>query len=153
MFKLRNFLTSLYRQESLIEDVRKEVAKEYGIDPKNLRCRIRIIPLPIIYFTKKIGDKVYHAVGKILGAYNWLRNEICIDALLYFKSKFSPSALRMYVRTLAEEFSHRAQACLGKLRPRRFWDYLQNYASDENEREAKSVAERVASKVLGKYTY
>ena len=146
MLKFYRFFTnSLY--SNLIEEVKQEVAREFNINPANLNCKIKILPLPKFYFFKKIGNKLYAFIGKILGAYNPLKKEIYIDSFLWFKSKFNFDVLKLYLKTLAEEFAHRAQHYLGKLKPYYFEDYFRSKV----EREAKKVAQKVTKRLLKNY--
>jgi len=145
------WIKSLYSKD-LDEEVIEEVAREYRISPNELKKEIRgvnILPLPFISYAKKIGNKVYKKIGKVLGAYNPLRKEIYIDLWVYLQKVFGN--LKPYVKTFAEEVCHAAQKYLGRLKPRSFSDYLENYENDENEREAKEKAEKVTRRMLSKY--
>lgn len=147
----KSFADRLYSNEKLLEITKKEVAKAYGI-PKTVLDEVKTtyMPLPWFVYIQKIGNKVKGFLGKILGMYKraFNKKEIVIDYLLALKSRYSYEALKQYVKTLAEEFAHAAQDYLGKLKPKNFLDYLKNYRKDENEIEAKRVAEKVSKKVL-----
>ncbi len=140
-------LRSLYNHKRLVEAVKEEVAKEYGIPKKALNVPVRYVLLPWLIIKKGFS----YLVGKILGAYVRGKKEILIDYSLLFKSLFSYNALKTYIKTLAEEFAHAAQDYLGKLKAKRFDEYIKNYDTDENEIEAKKVANKVADKVLGSF--
>jgi hypothetical protein len=145
----RRLLQKLYA--GLESRIVEEVAKENKIDPSRLRCRIRIVPLPVIHVLKRIGNKVYHFIGKVLGAYDPRTNDTYIDLGLYLRRYLSLDYLKAYIKTLAEELQHRVQKLRGKLRPRRFVDYILNYFRDRNEIEAKRVADRVCRRILTSY--
>ena len=64
-----SLIKGLYSKD-LDEEIVEEVAREYKISPNQLKKEIEevnILPLPIISYAKKIGNKVYKKVIKILG--------------------------------------------------------------------------------------
>lgn len=147
----KNLVGNLYSRK-IEDEVVNEVAKEYKMNPHDLRNRIKIKVgfLPFISYIKRIGNKIYRRVGKVLGVYNPLKKEIYIDFWIYLQKLFGN--LKPYVKVLAEEVCHAVQDYLGRLKPHRsFDDYLQNYENDENEIEAKEKAERVTNRILQKY--
>ncbi len=139
-----SLLKSLYNHKRLVDAVKEEVAKEYKIPKKALNIPVRYALLPWLIIKKGFS----YLVGKILGVYAREKKEILIDYSLWFKSLFSYNALKTYIKTLAEEFAHAAQDYLGKLKAKRFDEYIKNYENDENEIEAKRVANKVADRVL-----
>jgi hypothetical protein len=116
-----------------------------------LRTRIRIVPLPIICFFKRVGSRIYRFIGKVLGAYDPSSDDTYIDLGLYLRRYLSLDHLKAYIKTLAEELQHKVQRLKGRLRPRRFVDYILNYFRDRNEIEAKRVADRVCRRILASY--
>ena len=134
---------------NLDEIIKEEVAKELNVPKRVLDdIEVKYRPLPYIHYFEKAGKKVYRKIGKILGAYNPRLKEIYIDIGLKLKSLFNPESL---IAVKSEEYSHAAQDHKGKLKPRRFWDYLRNYSKDINEIEAKRVADKVTDRIMGKY--
>lgn len=148
--RFRNLTKSLYNV-NLNDEIIREVAKEYNVSPRNLGVRIKYKFLPVIHYLRSIGNRVYHAVGKVLGEYDPNTTDVYVDRGLWMRSRFSLGALRSYIKTVAEEVSHYIQHYLGKLDLRMSpLDYLRNYGSNINEIEAKRVADKVASRIMEK---
>lgn len=144
-------IKALY-EPTILEEAKEEVAKEYGLSTRELDVDVRHVHLPVIQRIKIAGGNVYREIGKILGAYNPELNKIYLDTGLRIKSLFDPEAWRTYLNSYVHELTHVAHKIKGKLKPRNdFSDYLDNYEDDENEVEARRVADKVTSKLLGKY--
>lgn len=139
-FDARSLASNLY-SGPLDQVVKREVAREYGVNENNLPSKVEYKSLPNV-----IGRNL---IGKIMGAYDSVRRQISIDPHDY-------SRMNIYekIKLLAEEYAHAAQHVKGKLRNayRSFQDYLRNYGNDPNEREAKMVATKIANKVAPKYS-
>lgn len=138
----------------LNEDIAREVAKEYNIHPDDLDTNIRYRPLPVIHYIKRVGNKIHHTIGKIMGVYDPDTKDITIDLNLRRRLGSGLGSLKAYVSTVAEEISHRAQHYLGKLdldmTPDEYLD-PDNYRTNKNEVEAKGIAENVANRIARKY--
>jgi hypothetical protein len=130
--------------QPLEEIVREEVAKDCGID-KNELPEVEFKPLPFITKLTNYGKVI---IGKIAGAFDWLKRKIYIDPLDYFLSNTYEK-----IKLLAEEFYHAADDLKGRLKNkyRSFEEYLENYHRDEDEIRAKERAERIAEKIVNKY--
>ncbi|MEM5879502.1 MAG: hypothetical protein QXU74_03360 [Candidatus Aenigmatarchaeota archaeon] len=139
-----SLLVWLFGPISLEEKVRREVARECGVDENQLP-KIEYRPLPFIARMTKYGKTI---IGKIAGAYDTLRHKIYIDPLDYLFSN-----LYEKVKLLAEEFYHAADNLKGKLKNKynSFRDYIKNYHRDEDEIRAKEGAERIARRILDNY--
>jgi hypothetical protein len=134
-------------------DIIREVAKEYELSPEDLKVDVRYEDLPIIHYFQRVGDRLYHYAGKILGYFNPEDSStIGIDYELKRRSRWDRDHLREYAKTFAEEVAHKAQYLKGKLvdRYKDFGDYLSNYDEDPNEKEAKVYSDRVVERVLGR---
>jgi hypothetical protein len=142
MFK--KLFKRLFAPVSLEEEVREEVAKDFGID-KNELPEIEFKPLP---FIAKITDYGKVIIGKIAGAYDTLRHKIYIDPFDYLFSNTYEK-----IKLLAEEFYHAADNLKGKLKNKykSFQEYLENYDNDEDEIRAKIGAEKIAERITNKY--
>ena len=142
MFK--KLFKRLFTPVSLEEEVREEVAKDFGID-KNELPKIEFKPLP---FIAKITDYGKVIIGKIAGAYDTLRHKIYIDPFDYLFSNTYEK-----IKLLAEEFYHAADNLKGKLKNKykSFQEYLENYDNDEDEIRAKIGAEKIAERITNKY--
>jgi hypothetical protein len=141
-----------FDDSKLNEDIAREVAKEHNISPEELDTNIRYRPLPVIHYIKRVGNKIYHTVGKIMGFYDPDTKDVTIDINLRRRLGSGLDSLKAYVSTVAEEISHRAQHYLGKLNLSMTPDeYFDNYDTNPNEVEAKRVADRVTDRIVGKY--
>lgn len=116
-----NFLKSLYtvrinvdkRLFEIIEDAKTKVSKYLGIPKYFLDLNYKIVKLPEIYEVriKRIGSYVVRhlrKVGKILGIFNPLTDEIYIDPINLNNEKY----LR---KTITHELVHKVQKILGKI--------------------------------------
>ncbi len=127
-------LNSLHKTIEYIKDkVAEYFSKAYNYSKNELKKYLSRIPIYVARLPYILTDKI---IGKVLGAYDLAKKEIKID----FSTLYN---LPIFIKTLAEECAHALQHYIGKLKPKDPREYITNYFKDENEKEAKEVANKV----------
>jgi hypothetical protein len=139
-------------KEQIQREINERIADIYHVSPRDLEVEIEHSDLPVIHYFERIGDAIYHTVGKILGYFDPENiHRIGIDQSLLENYWNSLHSQKEYWKAYSEEVIHKAQKLTGKLNDRYkdFKEYFKHYSKDPIENEAKMYTNDIVDSVLG----